>query len=172
MASMSWLGPLNICKERQERSDPCWNHGEESLFLPTDLHLLDAELDLLDGVTVDVVADVHLLPLHQLGPDNCKDTMTKTPLRSIWGKANPPSSVSGRSAACVWHAGLGCGLDARSTPVPGAASVSSAATRGRNASGFQRGRKPVSKSLKKRNLNFPPVRRGLPASLSEAAAPS
>lgn len=41
---------------------------------PTDLQLLDAELDLLDGVSVDVVAHVHLLPLHQLRPDNCGDT--------------------------------------------------------------------------------------------------
>lgn len=82
MASMSWLGPLNICKERRERSDP-WNHREDSVFLPTDLHLLDAELDLFDGVSIDVVADVHLLPLHQLRPDNCKHT-TKTHLRLFW----------------------------------------------------------------------------------------
>lgn len=77
MASMSWLGPLNICKKGGERSGPCWSHREDSSFSPTDLHLLDAELDLLDGVSVDVVADVHLLPLHQLRPDNCKDTAAK-----------------------------------------------------------------------------------------------
>lgn len=82
MASMSLLGPLNIClkKKGRERSDPWWNQhcGEPRGFTPTDLHLLDAELDLFDGVPVDVVADLHLLPIHQLGPDNCKDTTRKT----------------------------------------------------------------------------------------------
>lgn len=108
MASMSWLGPLNICKKggnvHIHAGATVRTHG----FWPTDLCLLDSELDLLDGVSVDVVADVHLLPLHQLRPDNCKDTPVfgENWIRpQLYLMAAPPAFGTPASAA-AWMPGV------------------------------------------------------------------
>lgn len=62
-------------RERRGGSDPRLGQRQDrEASRPTNLQLLDAELDLLDGVSVDVVAHVNLLPLQQLRPDNCRDT--------------------------------------------------------------------------------------------------
>lgn len=137
---------------RQEgMSDPCWyqQHREKSGFIPPDLHLLDAELDLFNGVPVDVVADLHLLPLHQLRPDNCKGTTRKTQMFT-------PLAVevvlveAGYGLICIRSGRLlRLGLEERAH-----ARYCKRFIRGRNASCFLLGRKPVSKSLKKEELEF------------------
>lgn len=150
-------------------SDPCWyqHHREKSGLIPPDLHLLDAELDLFNGVPVDVVADLYLLPLHQLRPDNCKGTTRKTqmftPLAFEVVLVEAGSGLICIRSECRLRLGWEEHACAR---------YCKRFIRGRNASCFLLGRKPVSKALKKRNSNFPPVRRGLSVSLSEASTPS
>lgn len=101
----------HLQRERREGSDPRWSQRRDrEASRTTDLQLLDAELDLLDGISVDVVAHVHLLPLQQLRPNNCRDT--QTPRSAFKGLLLGPHLylIAAPAQRLFWHSGLGCGF--------------------------------------------------------------
>ena len=84
MASISLLGPLNIWQFREKNIKIHvgirFTQHENNLLFPAYLDLFDVVLDVFNGVSVDVIADVNLMLADQLRPDNCKQTTSQPPL--------------------------------------------------------------------------------------------
>ena len=97
------------------------------------LDLFDVILDPLDGVSVDVVANVNLMLSAHLCPDNCRETNTNPHLHSLYLKCvvmlklnriwrlsacdlSPAQGLACRGSAAT-HC---CGLDLTTLHVPGA----------------------------------------------------